>query len=167
MQASQLQATEKTEGHPSLEHDDDSHRFLIFRLGNELYGCRLVQIKEVIKVANIKTVPYMVPYFKGVINLRGKIIGVVDLPQKLSLKSNTSQQLILITETREGSLGVIVDEVLAVEVFENKDIDRNVAVETKIAPKFFDGIGRKDKKLFHLINIGELFSDEELRQFKG
>ena len=138
-------------------------RFLIFRLGSELYGCRLTQICEVIKIGSIKPVPYMVEHFKGVINLRGKIIGVIDLPQKLGLVSRSEQRLILLLEGRYGSVGVIVDEVLSVEIISKDKIDSQVNVASKIGPEFFEGIGRIRDRLVHLVRISDMISEAEFR----
>lgn len=141
----------------------DAGRYLLFRLGEELYGCDLVQIKEVLKIGVIKPVPYMVPYFLGVINLRGKIIGVVDLTKKLGMHPADENRLILIVEGHYGPLGVVVDEVQSVESISPDRIEVGVSVDSKIAPHFFYGIGQVGERLVHLVKIAEMISEEEFR----
>lgn len=148
---------------PSSDSADESHRYLMFSLGAELYACSLTQVREVIKVASIKPVPYMVPHFKGVINLRGKIIGVVDLSQKLNLKGPQGQRLILVTETTQGLLGVIVDDVASVEEILPEQIAKDAAAESKIAPQFFEGIGKLKDRLVHIVRLADIVADEDYR----
>ena len=67
----------------TMEYNEEENKYLIFKILNEEYACNILQIKEVIKSINIKPVPFMVPYFKGIINLRGKIISVIDFRIKI------------------------------------------------------------------------------------
>src|SRR5688572_686498 len=95
-----------------LEAEREENKFLIFNLGTELYGSRLLEIKEVIKRPTIKPVPYMVRYFKGIINLRGQIVSVIDLREKFDIPTSCPEAgLILVVDTGEGHIGVIVDEI--------------------------------------------------------
>src|SRR5690349_9149805 len=126
-----------------LEEDNVQANYLLFRLAHELYGAPLLSVREVLKLTAIKPVPYMATHFKGVINLRGRIVGVLDLRLKFELPvSEASAGRILIVEQGGELLGAIVDEVEAVEEFRPENIDTNPVVETKIGAKFFLGIGK-------------------------
>jgi purine-binding chemotaxis protein CheW len=148
--------------------DETLPSYLIFKLAEELYGTALLSVKEVIKMSPIKPVPYMVHYFKGVINLRGEIVGIVDLRSKFemgSAKSDGANETgkILIIETPDALLGAIVDDLVAVEVIQEKDIDPDPAVETRIPIQFFKGIAKKDDRLISLIDISSCLSSTEMR----
>lgn len=146
---------------------EEEKRWLLFSLGNEFYGSRLLDIKEVIKLCPIKNVPYMVNYFKGVINLRGQIVSIIDLREKFNLPiSGNEVGLILIVETEHALIGAIVDELKCVTVLETKDIDRHPAIETKIPTQFFLGIGKFNNDLVNLIDISRCLSADEMRKVK-
>lgn len=166
-----LESNEKNPANMALELGDEAgedNKSLVFTLKDELYGCSLLKVKEVIKVGAIKPVPYMAPYFKGVLNLRGHVLGVIDLGAKLGLaREADSKGLIVVTETKYGVIGVIVDELLTVTRFSNADIDLKTPVETKIAPVFFEGIGKWNDRLVHLIDLSGLVQEEDFRLSAG
>lgn len=151
----------------TLADDSSAISYLLFRLQGELYATPLLKVREVIKMSTIKPVPYMVPHFRGVINLRGQIVGVVDLRTKLQMRSeHDSKGMVLITETPAGPIGAIVDEVEAVDEILPDQIDANPQVETKIPTSFFLGIARHEKGLVNLIDIAGCLSADELRRVK-
>ncbi|MBF0206508.1 MAG: purine-binding chemotaxis protein CheW, partial [Oligoflexia bacterium] len=95
---------------------DNEWKYLIYRLGGELYGSPLLSIKEVIKVNKIKPVPYTVPHYRGIISLRGNIIGIVDLRIKFGLSPQEGKygSSVLIVENEEITIGALVDDVESV-----------------------------------------------------
>lgn len=149
------------------ELDEGMHKYLIYTLGGELYGSPLMGIREVIKLRDIKAVPHMVPHFRGVINLRGQIISVVDLRTKFGIKVDRSDAgLIVIAEGAHGSIGLIVDDLHSVKLIEPNQIDKNPALETKLPFDFFLGIAKVNNELINLLKIGECISAEEFRTLK-
>ena len=140
----------------------ESNRYLIFSLGTELYGSPLQLIREVLKNGEVKEVPYMKTYFKGVINVRGKIISVLDLREKFGLKIDVeTTEMMLVIEKDGHYLATIVDEVLAVGTIEEGSVDRNPTLSTKIPLDFFLGIGQWKNRLVNLIDIGGVMSKED------
>ena len=146
--------------------DDNTSHYLLFNLGGELYGTSLLSIKEVIKLGPIKAVPYMAAHFKGVINLRGQIIGVIDLRAKFSVGKATDKGLVLIVETPYGSLGAIIDDLVSVQKFEPQDIEASPMVESKIPMQFLKGIAKLKDRLVNIIDISGCLSAEDLRTVK-
>jgi purine-binding chemotaxis protein CheW len=147
-----------------ISESEDLTKFLVFSLGEELYGCSVLKVKEVIKAGTIKPVPYMAKYFCGVQNLRGQVLGVIDLGMKLGLPKKPDQNgLIVVTETDYGSIGVLIDELAAVTPFPQPDPKIQSAIKTKIAPIFFEGIGHWSGRLVHLINLSGLVQEEDFR----
>lgn len=141
--------------------------YLIFQLAGEFYGSALLAIKEIIKMTAIKPTPYMVPYFKGVVNLRGQIVSIVDLRIKFGVKCENPQKgLIIVVDTPNGVLGAIVDELVSVEDIEAKDIDNNPSIATTIPMNFFQGIAKLDSRLVTLVDISKLLSETEMRAIK-
>lgn len=147
--------------------DDNSDKFLIFNLGGELYGASLTSIKEVIKVGDVKAVPHMKNHFKGIMNLRGQIIGVIDLREKFDLKKAPGQGLILVVEHEAGLIGAIVDELESVHSFTTEQIEKNPMIETKIPLSFLVGVAQKQNRLVNLIDIAGTLSAEDYRTLKS
>ncbi len=146
------------------ESEENILSFIIFSLGGELYGTPLLSTREVIKFRDIKPTPYMVPHFKGVINLRGQIISVIDLRTKFAIQPGcTGQGLILIVEHAHGLLGAVVDDLVSVERIQKDLIDQETMVETKVPTDFFLGIAKLRDRLVSMVDIAGCMSSEDLR----
>ncbi len=146
--------------------------FILFTLGNEVYGVPMTTTREVLKVRDIKATPYMVPYFRGVINLRGQIVSVIDLRLKFEIPPIPSAQydsgLILIVETREGELlGAIVDDLVSVEKMQQQDISQPNSLVSKVPIDFFLGVAKIKDRLVNVIDIAGCLSVEELKFIKN
>lgn len=101
-------------------------KFLIFSLDGKRYGIPLSLIKEVIAVVDITPIPQVPVFYRGMINLRGQVISVIDLRLKLGLKDqpvNLKKTSILISHVGSIQLGAIVDEVLEVVAYEESQIE--------------------------------------------
>ncbi|APJ03677.1 chemotaxis protein CheW [Silvanigrella aquatica] len=148
-----------------MEFNEDENKYLIFKILNEEYACNLLQIKEVIKPINIKPVPFMVPYFKGIINLRGKIISIIDFRIKISPKfiDKESNGTILIVENYNLSIGVIVDDLVSVQTINNEEIQKNNEMKYSIDIKFIIGNYILKEKPITIIDLLSSISDEELK----
>lgn len=147
--------------------EETSHRYLVYALAGEHYASPLASVREVLKVAEVKEVPYMKNYFKGIINLRGQIISVIDLREKLALQGKPSGSgLILVVETKHGSLAAIVDDVVSVSHIPEQDIDRQPVLSTKIPVDFFLGIAKTENRLLNLIDISGTVSSDDFATIK-
>ncbi|MBF0313413.1 MAG: chemotaxis protein CheW [Oligoflexia bacterium] len=145
------------------------NKYLIFDLAEEKYGIPLFSVKEVIGLVSIVSVPHVPPFFKGIINLRGKIISVIDLRLKLSLPSGQylpKKTCIIITEIDGFTLGVVVDDVIEVANYDTAQIENNLDIQSKIAKEFITGVAKKDKGLTLLLNIGQTLNIDELKLLK-
>lgn len=146
--------------------EGQSVSFLLFSLGGELYGAPLLSAREVIKPGDIKPVPYMLPHFRGVINLRGRIVSVVDLRVKFGIEPAPGRALVLIVETPEGPLGAIVDDLTGVEKLPREQIDETAALETRIPLDFFLGVAKVRDRLVNVVDIAACLSAEDFRILK-
>lgn len=147
---------------------EESHlSFIIFTLGDEVYGVAMTSTREVLKVKDIKATPYMVPYFRGVINLRGQIVSVIDLRLKFEIQAVKNPGLILIVETKDGGLlGAIVDDLVSVEKIQQPEISQPTSLSTKVPVEFFLGVANIKERLVNIIDIAGCLSAEELRVTK-
>ena len=122
---------------PGLGNEDSNmNKFLSFKLGDEEYGVEILRVREIIGVLDITPLPQTESYVKGVVNLRGKIIPVIELRKKFGMPSieYTEETCIVVVEVNDTSssdqfqMGVIVDSVREVQ-----DIEKN---QIEPAPKF-------------------------------
>lgn len=147
-----------------FEETSESNKKLIFAIGPELYGCSVLRVREIIKVGLIKPVPYMASYFRGVQNVRGQVLGVIDLGAKLDIpRSEESSPIIVVTETEYGNIGVIVDRLVSVSEFQTVEVNSAAQASAKISPAFFEGIVKWNDRLVHLIDLSGLVQEEDFR----
>ncbi len=146
----------------------DNQRYLTFSLGNEHYAIPLLSVKEVI--ANIETtpVPYTPSYFKGIMNLRGHVISIIDLRMKFKmakaeLKPETS---IIILDLNPFFIGVIVDSIESVLSFSLDEIGPAPDIESTIKTDFIKGVARKDKRLILILDVAATLNVEDLKAIK-
>lgn len=114
--------------HTNVKHLSKAgkRKFLVFSLDDKRYGIPLSLIKEVIAVVDITPIPQVAVYYRGMINLRGQVISVIDLRLKLGLKDrpvDPKKTSILISHVGDIQLGAIVDEVIEVVAYEESQID--------------------------------------------
>jgi purine-binding chemotaxis protein CheW len=157
----------KNQVEQGLGTDDElSRRFIVYKVAQELYASPLTSIREVIKHVETKSVPFMVNYYKGVINLRGQIVGIVDLVEKLELKhkdNQTQNRLVLIVETSAGLIGALIDDVVLVADFDEKMIERNPSIEVKVPIEYFMGIAKMNDRLVNLLHLGQALEADHMK----
>ena len=145
-------------------------KFLTFSLADEKYGIPLSTVKEVIGMVDITPVPHVPNFFKGLINLRGKIISIIDLRIKLGLPKTEmvpKKTTIVITEIDDLTLGAIVDDVQEVVGFEKDQVENSIDVQSKVSREFVTGVAKTNtKKLILLLDIGKTLSVSDLALIK-
>lgn len=148
-----------------MEMLEDENKYLIFKLIDEYYACNILQVKEVIKIGKIKPVPFMISYFKGIINLRGKIISIIDYRMKISelFESKKNEGIILILENDEITIGAIVDDLLAVQTINSDSIQKNIDMKYSIDSKFVIGNYIYNEKLITIIDFISSINKDELK----
>ncbi len=145
--------------------DENINQFLLFYLGGELYATPLLQVKEIVKLMPTKKIPFMKNYFKGLINLRGQVISVIDLRMKLGMTiKDPNQCLIMIVENNGNSVGVIFDDLHSVHIFNKEDLNLNQSNDDSEKNKYFIGVGHlKENALVNLIDLGLCIGGEDMR----
>ncbi len=136
-------------------------KYLVFELGNELFATPLIEVRSVIEFHTAKPVPHTPSYYKGVINIRGEIVGVIDIRERLGIKGAEKPAAQLVFETDLGSLAATVDKVQAVAALPEADLDRKAASTEKNQERaYFMGIGKYDGKLLTVISLRKLAPQE-------
>ncbi len=140
-------------------------KFLTFVLGSEEYGIEILRVREIIGLMDITTVPQTPDYMKGVINLRGKVIPVIDLRLKFSMseEEHTKETCIIVTEVNNASIGIIVDSVSEVLDIKCGEIEEAPSFGQGIDTSFIMGLGKTKKKIIILLDIERVLSSEALK----
>ena len=146
----------------------DNKQYLTFMLGGEVFAIGILCIKEIIEYAGLTEVPMMPECIRGVINLRGAVVPVLDLSARFGKKTGdvTKKTCIVIVEVQAGDqrhdMGVVVDAVNAVLEIAASDIEPPPAFGAKIRTDFIEGMGKVAGKFVILLNVSQVLSTEEL-----
>lgn len=144
------------------KHVGTSSRYLSFSLGEEQFAIPLLDVKEVIAMPEITPVPSTPTYFLGIMNLRGQIISVLDLRQKLGIKNNQqSETTVIICDFQSFSVGVVVDSVNSVFAAHEEEISTKIDIQGSKASEYISGVYRKEKTLVLILNIAKSLNLED------
>jgi purine-binding chemotaxis protein CheW len=140
---------------------EDKERYLVYRIKDELYASPLLDFKEVIEYIKPKLVPNMPSCFSGMINLRGLIMGVIDLRVKLGIHESSSlKSSMLICETEVGPLAAVIDKVEFVIYVTPSDI-QDLKIEGKVQIDCLKGFLQHQDNLITIIDIKKFVSSIE------
>jgi purine-binding chemotaxis protein CheW len=150
----------------------EDKQYLTFMLGGEMFSIGILSIKEIIWYANLTEVPMMPACIRGVINLRGAVVPVMDLSNRFGKAStpvvkSTCIVIIEVPTANEGetqAMGVVVDSVQAVLEIPVSEIEPAPSFGAKIRPDFIEGIAKVNGKFVILLNVNRVLSMEEISQ---
>jgi purine-binding chemotaxis protein CheW len=133
-------------------------KYLTFKLDNEEYGIEILKVKEIIGMMDITKVPQMPSYIRGVINLRGKVIPVMDLRAKFGMKTkNDEQSCIIVVDIKHNTLSsiasILVDTVVDVLDISPDQIENSPSFGPGFDSKFIMGLAKDNQDVKILLNI--------------
>ncbi len=143
-------------------------KFLTFLMANEKYGLEILKVREIIGMMDVTTVPTTPAFVRGVINLRGKVIPVVDLRLKFGIeaKVDTQRTCIIVVQIahpgQEMIMGIIVDEVSDVLDIDQTQIEPPPSFGGNIRTDFILGMGKVDQKVLTMLDIDRVLSEHEI-----
>jgi purine-binding chemotaxis protein CheW len=149
----------------STEHArcEEDHKYLTFQLAREEYGVEILKVREIIGVMDITAVPRMPVYMKGVINLRGKVIPVVDLRLKFGLDEIAyAEQTCIIVVDVGREVGIIVDTVSEVLDIQGENVEPPPAMGGSVDTSFILGMGKVGDAVKILLDINKVLACDEL-----
>ncbi len=147
-------------------------KYLTFALADEEYGLEILKVREIIGYMEITSVPQTPEYVKGVINLRGKVIPVIDLRAKFGMKTTevTDQTCIIVVEIQHDgqtlSTGIVVDRVQEVLDIQQEDIEDAPQFDSTVNTDFIMGIGKIEESVKILLDINTILNCEELSKLQ-
>lgn len=151
--------------------NQDSQQYLTFQLDNEFYGIPVVEAKEVIEFKKITRIPYVPAYIRGIINLRGDVVPVIDLPSLFFDRHYDRKSLsytIIVERSDENddfSIGLMIDSINTVIDIAPGQIESTPEFGTRMKPDYLNGVGKVDDLFIILLNIDKILDMKELSNF--
>jgi purine-binding chemotaxis protein CheW len=148
--------------------EDRAGKYLIFRLGSEEFGARVLKVREIMGIQEVTPVPHTPVFVKGVINLRGKVIPVIDLRLKFGLPSEeyTARTRIIVVRTQLGEdqllMGIVVDEVAEVLNLAASDIEETPDFGPGVETPYLLGMAKVKDRVKILLDIDQVLNSQEL-----
>jgi purine-binding chemotaxis protein CheW len=154
---------------PAVNGDSRTGKYLVFELGGEEFGIQVLQVREIMGIQSITSVPQTPPHVKGVINLRGKVIPVADLRLRFGLAESkyTQRTCIIVVQVRLGSgttqVGIVVDGVAEVVNFTAAEIEDTPEFGQGIPTPYLLGMAKTKGKVKILLDIAQVLTTQELQ----
>lgn len=147
---------------------EKDHQVVGFRIGNETYGVRIASVREIVRVPEITSVPNAPDAIEGVINLRGKIIPVMDLRKRFGAKEVVSDKRnrILVVELENKLLGLIVSAASEVLKIPPSEIEAPGTVFAEGESSYVTGVGKLKGRLVILLDIARLLRQPEFKKLE-
>mgnify|MGYP006305816471 CR=1 FL=1 len=149
-----------------------SNSYLTFKLGEEEFGAHVSQVINILEMSNLTTIPKSPDYMKGIINLRGMVLPVIDARIKLGMEeaSYTYKTCIIVMDleldNEEIQVGMIVDEVISVIEMNPKQLQEAPEFGNKQNARFLKHIANVEDQFIQLIDMNKLLNSEELSDIK-
>jgi len=153
---------------PALILDERAGKYLTFMIGKEEFGVGVLKVREIMGIQDITAVPQTPPYLKGVINLRGKVIPVIDLRLKFGLPSidYTQRTCIIVVQVKSEAtllvMGIVVDEVSEVITMAAGEIEDTPDFGASVATTYILGMAKIKGKVKILLDINEVLTNQEI-----
>jgi purine-binding chemotaxis protein CheW len=155
-----------------MAEQDTQIQLVTFQISEELYGVDIMDVKEIVRVQEIRSIPNAPGYVEGLFNLRGEIIPIISLHKRFHLKKaqlGEDDELLsgfIIIDIDGMKLGVIIDKVERVVSIEAQDIQPPPQILTGIGAEYIQGVINRETGYLILLDIRKLFSAKELRKIE-
>ena len=164
----QAQASGQAGGILALRANETPSQYLTFVLGGEMFAVGILNVKEIIEYGNLTEIPMMPAFIRGVINLRGAVVPVVDLAARFGGKISDVQRrtcIVIVEVTQEDAkhdIGIMVDAVSEVLEIGVKDIEPSPSFGARIRADFIAGMGKVGGKFVIILQIDRVLSVDEM-----
>lgn len=144
-----------------------SLQIVCFKVGKEEYGIEILKVQEILKLPRVTRLPKSADYIMGVIDLRGKVIPIIDLSRKFRIdtgeKAESSRAIVV--DIKRKRVGLAIDSVSHVVKVDSKDIEPPPPIVKGISGRYIVGIAKMEEGFVVILDIDQIFSSEELRNF--
>ena len=149
---------------------ESQFQMVTFHLGEELYGVNIMDVKEIVRLQNVRVIPNAPYYVEGIINLRGEIIPIIDLHKRFNIQSvNKSSDIeieggFIILNIDGSKIGIIIDKVERVVTVHAEDVKEPPQMLSGIGTEYIEGVVREDEGYLIMLNTRKLFNAKELQK---
>ena len=150
--------------------NDMTYQMVTFHLGEELYGVNIMDVKEIVRLQNVRVIPNAPYYVEGIINLRSEIIPIIDLHKRFKIQSvNRSEDIemeggFIILNIDGSKIGIIIDKVERVVTVKGEDVKDPPQMMSGIGTEYIEGVVREDTGYLIMLNTRKLFNAKELQR---
>lgn len=147
------------------EQGDGVRQLVVFELANEVYGINIGTVREIIRMQTVTYVPDSPDFVEGVINLRGRVIPVVDLRKRFGLPVTeaTNESRVLVVDISGDDIGVIVDAVTEVQRISEDSIEPTTTLVTTENSYYIEGIAKVDDQLLILLDLDRALDSADVQ----
>ncbi len=145
-------------------------QLVTFRLGEELYGVNIMDVKEIVRLQNVRVIPNAPYYVEGIIKLRSEIIPIIDLHKRFNIQSTAKPEDIemeggfIILDIEGSKIGIIIDKVERVVTIKEEDVKEPPQMLSGIGNEYIEGVVREDHGYLIMLNTRKLFNASELQK---
>ncbi len=159
-----MNETDESGGAATATATSRGGKYLTFVLGDEEYGIEILKVREIMGVIGVTAIPQAPDYVKGIINLRSRVIPIIDLRLKFMMppRDYDKETCFIVVNVKERLIGIAVDTVSEVLDIEDDDIDDSPTFGGSVNTEFILGIGKVAEKVVLLLEINKVLSIEEL-----
>lgn len=156
-----------------LQSGEEQRQYLTFRVGRDLFGVATRYVREILEFHAITQVPMMPPLVRGVINLRGAVVPIIDLAERFSLGSTElgPRTCIVIIELQDGEeaqlMGALVDAVTAVAEIEPPALRQAPAFGSRVPPEYIEDLARVDERFLTLLRMEQVLNVDQIAALAG
>lgn len=148
-------------------------KYLTFKLGDEFYGIEILKVQEIIKMMEITRVPRMPDFVRGVINLRGRVVPIIDLRLKFDMEKTdvTRMTCIIVVKIPRGDdnviMGTVVDEVSEVKDISGSDIQPTPSMGAAVDTRFILGVAKTGETVTLLLDVDGVLAENEVKTIQS
>lgn len=150
---------------------DTQFQLVTFHLGEELYGVNILDVKEIVRLQAVRSIPNAPYYVEGIINLRGEIIPIIDLHKRFKIQKVLAQEEIdleggfIILNIDRNKMGIMIDKVERVVTVQSSDVKEPPQMLSGIGNEYIEGVIRQEQGGYLImLNIRKLFNPSELQK---
>ena len=148
------------------QEDTQKDKYLTFTLGNEIYGIGISHVIEIIGIQKITEVPDMPDYVRGVINLRGQVIPILDVRTRFQMpfREYDERTCVVVVQVNDRFIGLVVDTVNEVADIPEEMVSLPPRIAQSTASRYIEGMGKVGDEVKILLNVNRLLFDEEMEE---
>lgn len=146
------------------ENTTDSTQYIVIRIGEEQYGINIAFVDNIVRMVKITRCPKVAPYVKGVMNLRGSVVPVMDLRVKMGLPESEptkATRIIILKLEQHGTIGIVVDEVKEVVTFDADQIEKVNNENSGDRTVFVQSVGKYGSELVSILDLNAVAVEKE------